>query len=394
VSSSDETQEKIAELRSEHNRLTTAATLRHKQDELRSLERELSELTQTAQKLTQGGYAGGAVLSGQIQVLSAKLAQSKALFTQVVTAASARLQAELGQANLGVGGALGGQTSLLDSATEALETLSGRVETAEGQLDSVLEPFTSAQYELDTLFNRLTWSQEQWGEFSGDKNAGGGLLIACEAEWKQTGKGGDDPDGILFLTDKALIFEQKEKKGKTFGMFGGKMVQEVEWSIPLGQISDVRSKNEGVFGGKDILFLTVSGGDPAPEVKIEVKGSADNKAWMAYIAQAKQGAPLFSAPDVVAPEIDLSEWDGSSTSFGVNFTSMGGALAGIAAGVKSGDGVEDAKPKGLGGGGSVNAMKGLAQSGSKSNDDDDDEKGGQKPSGNVSGGPKGGQKSD
>ena len=383
MSSSDETQEQIAELRAEHNRLTTAVTLRHKQDDLKSLESDLTELSQSAQKLTQSGYAGGAALSGHIQSLTAQLGQARALFAQVLTVASARLQAELGQANLGVGGALGGQTALLDSATEALSALSERVETAEGQLDSVLESVSEARYNLESVFRVLTWSLDEWNEFSGDKNAGGALIIASEAEWKQTGRGKDDPDGILYLTDKALIFEQKEKKEKTFGLFGGKLVQEVEWSIPLGQISDVRSKNEGMFGGKDILFLTISTGDPAPEVKIEVKGSSDNKAWVAFITKTQQGAPIVDTPQTALPDIDLSDWTAlpmpnAGVGFSMSFAGKGGE--------KSADDDSD-------------DGKNWSKGGEKSADDDSDDgknwsKGGEKSGGTIGGGPKGGQKSD
>lgn len=320
---SEETQAQIDELREEHKNLNEAVTLRHKQEELKTVEGDLSELAKTAQKLSQSGYIHGAALSEQVQTLVGQIGQIRTLFTQVLNTASSRLQAELGQANLTVGSALGGQVSLIDSATEALNTLRERVENAEDQLDLVLQPLVEAHNQLDGLFNQLEWSLEQWNEFSGDRNSSGKLLVAATAEWKQTGRGSDDPDGNLYLTDKALIFEQKEKKGKTLGLFGGKMVQEVEWSIPLSDLTDVRSKNEGMFGGRDIIFVTVSSGNPAPEVKIELKGSADNNAWVSYINNVKQGHTLVETEKLEMPDIDLSEWDGSGTSISFNLSGLG-----------------------------------------------------------------------
>jgi hypothetical protein len=88
------------------------------------------------------------------------------LFTQVLTTASANLKSELGRANLTVGGALGGQETLIQPATEALSSLSQHVESAEAQLDSILQPLVDAHPQLDGLFNQLGWSLEQSNDFS------------------------------------------------------------------------------------------------------------------------------------------------------------------------------------------------------------------------------------
>lgn len=376
--STQDPQARISQLRADHNRLTTAVTLQHKLSDLKNLETSLNTLTQTAQKLVQAGYPRGASLVEQVKGLTQHFAQVEAAFSQILGAASSRLQAELGQANLGVGGALAGQVAFLDSSIQALQALEERVESADQQLDSLLKPLQDARYEAENLFRNVSWSVEAWGDFSGDKNSGGGLLIAAEAEWKQTGRGGDDPDGVLYLTDKALIFEQKEKKGKTLGMFGGKMVQEVEWAIPLATITDVRTKNEGMFGGRDILFISVSTGDPAPEVKVEVKGSADNKAWAAYVQKATQGEDLFAVPPLSVATVDVSIWSGALPSAPAK--DIGAAMAGVVAQHQATQAKEAAADV-------ARAMFGIPQQ----QDEDESPKGGAKGS-EKSAGAKGGEK--
>lgn len=389
----------LTELRAEHNRLSTAVNLQHKQAELQSLEDDLDTLSKTVQSLSKNGYADAVKLSAHVESLSNALNRVRVLFGQALTTASARLKAELGQAEPAIKVALDGKGTQAEALLDYLKTLAPRLELAESQLDSLIDPIEDARYTLNSQFSVLSWSLEEWNEFSGDRNAHGSLLIAAEAEWKQSGRGGDDPDGVLYLTDKALIFEQKEKKGKTLGMFGGKMVQEVEFVLPLGGISDVRAKNEGMFGGRDILFISVSSGDPAPEVKVEVKGSADNKLWATYISKASQNHDLFETPMLTPPALDLSAWSGAlpeAPEISL-MAGIGGALAAIKAQQqadaaadaaadlarsmfgqkKADDDDDDKKPSGAGG------MRGLAQK--LSQDDDDDEKGapkgGQKPMG-------------
>jgi hypothetical protein len=101
------------------------------------------------------------------------------------------------------------------------------------------------------------------------------LFSAVEARWLKGNK--DTPAGILYLTDQRLIFEQKEKVGGRFG-FGGEMVQQELWAIPVGAISEVRPEDKGVFGGKDLVHLTLRSGDYA-ELSLEIKGGIDSKAY-------------------------------------------------------------------------------------------------------------------
>ena len=63
----------------------------------------------------------------------------------------------------------------------------------------------------------INWYLDQRDEASFPFLAGEALFLAAKAEWVATGKGKDDPDGILYLTDQRLVFEQKETTGKKAG---------------------------------------------------------------------------------------------------------------------------------------------------------------------------------
>lgn len=309
--SSPDPQAQLEQLKADHQRITEAVSLRHKQSDWVSSERQVSALGTATEKLTDTGYIHNIPLNSLVNALTSQhLARAKAHFDQITATASARLAAELAQATPIITSALGGNRAALGPAVEALSGIDSRLSLAEEQLDAALKPASDARYALDSFIRQLGWSMEEWGEFSGDKSAVGAPLVACEAEWVQTGRGGDDPDGVLYLTPSHLVFEQKEKKGKTLGMFGGKVVQSVKWAVALGNISGVRATNEGMFGGKDVLFLDLADGDPAPEVKLEVKGSADNKAWAEYISRAQAGDYVVRLPEDDGHALDLSVWAG------------------------------------------------------------------------------------
>jgi|GEM_PF-4236388 len=65
------------------------------------------------------------------------------------------------------------------------------------------------------------------------------LVMADEAEWVKTGNEQRDPNGILYLTNQRVVFEQKEVTEKRMGLFGGGEQHEVEFSIPFERIGVV-----------------------------------------------------------------------------------------------------------------------------------------------------------
>src|SRR5690606_10389450 len=100
-------------------------------------------------------------------------------------------------------------------------------------------------------------------------NSGESVFIAAEAEWDDNR---DKPDGYLFVTNQRVLFEQNEKTGKKFGMFGGSQTQQLLWETPLNAIEQITPEDKGLFGGKDLIHLKLGSGAPYAQIKLEVKG--------------------------------------------------------------------------------------------------------------------------
>ena len=189
-------------------------------------------------------------------------------------------------------------TELSDDASEALlERADREVDDAEDKLRDAkksyigsLDPLEATEKRIKKLMKRIPYYFEMMQEASFDFGDGEQVVMADKAEWVVTGKGKEDPDGILFLTNQRMVFEQKEKTGKKFGLFGGKMQHGIQWEYPLDQIAGVSFEDQGMMGRKDMLMLQMQSGAEHDEITLESKGDDDNSEWHAVIEKALSGS--------------------------------------------------------------------------------------------------------
>jgi len=189
-------------------------------------------------------------------------------------------------------------TELSDDASEALlERADREVDDAEDKLREAkksyigsLDPLAETEKRIKKLMKRIPYYFEMMEEASFDFGDGEQVVMADKAEWVVTGKGKEDPDGILFLTNQRMVFEQKEKTGKKFGLFGGKMQHGIQWEYPLDQIASVSFEDKGMMGRKDMLMLQMQSGAEHDEITLESKGDDDNSEWHVIIEKALSGS--------------------------------------------------------------------------------------------------------
>jgi hypothetical protein len=184
-----------------------------------------------------------------------------------------------------------------------VEGLQKQVESTTSALRGQYEPFRTAVQSLERHLNDVAEALEAAGESNLTLHSGETLVTGCRAEWAQTGRGGDDPDGMLYLTDQRLIFMQDEKKGKMLGLFGGKQVQNELWSIPLAQISGMEIERKGIIGGKAMLTVKLTPGAPHGELLLEIKGGFGNQRLAEFVERVRAGN---FAPPVTLPDITLT----------------------------------------------------------------------------------------
>lgn len=196
-------------------------------------------------------------------------------------------------------------TILMPKLEQEIDDLESKIHLAKDALNerttSLQQDLSQASEQLHSIHRYLDEADEASFPFLPDEK----LFLVADGEWVATGKGNQDPDGILYLTDKRLIFEQKETTGKKLGIFGGKHTQELKWELPISQIESVEAENKGLFGGKDMLNFTLGSGAPYGTITVEVKGGVKSKFWASQIQRMVKGET--NDERAIAPDAELAK---------------------------------------------------------------------------------------
>ena len=109
-----------------------------------------------------------------------------------------------------------------------------------------------------------------------------------QARWDQ--EGDDDPEGLLYLTNKRLIFERKEKiaiKKVLFFTTSQELVHEVMIDQAVKNINNLKAVNKGLFGHQD--FLEVEFGDAKlGAVPFHLNGQGC-ESWVVWVNKVMSG---------------------------------------------------------------------------------------------------------
>jgi len=121
--------------------------------------------------------------------------------------------------------------------------------------------------------------------------AGEAGVAAVKAKWLKDGRK-EGPRGILFLTDRRLIFEQREKVAKKKVLFvkvSSELVQEMLWETPIRALveSKASEKRRALILKRELLSLVCKQPATVREALLEL--SADSDAWRALINRVVTG---------------------------------------------------------------------------------------------------------
>ncbi len=178
--------------------------------------------------------------------------------------------------------------SRLGSTSSQVNTLLSELNNVEDSLQASYANIQSTASTLTTRLNAVHWGLSQLGEAKFKLGEGENLVMAVPARWDQ--EGDQDPEGILYLSNKRLIFERKEKvatKKILFITTAKELVQEVLVDQPVANIKDTKAINKGLFGHQD--FLEVQFADPRlGTVPFHLNGQ-DCKDWSMLIQRCKSG---------------------------------------------------------------------------------------------------------
>jgi hypothetical protein len=178
-----------------------------------------------------------------------------------------------------------GSDRILSETESEIRHALNAVSDAERTIESAYDDIEQQANVLILRLNQIHWALTQQDEASFNFMEDEDLYMAVKARWDQAGK--DDPEGVLYLTTKRLIFERKEKiatKKVLFLVTAKELVQQVLGAQPVSGIRNVTAKNKGVFGHQD--FLEVDFGKQIVPFHIDGQAAED---WVTWIKNAQSG---------------------------------------------------------------------------------------------------------
>lgn len=283
----------IASLHSKVNSLEQNVRLTKIRDEVEDLQTDVGSLAQKIAGLRSRGYVFGRDFEAQAAQFAKQWAQMNANVLTQVNQQANRLQTALTplstrSTTLTASNPAQARSLLgpLESQAEALES---QVSAAEAQLRGMYDSFEGQVGRLVSQVDKADWMLTQLAEASFPLLATEAGVMAVKAVMVFDGKEDkEDPDGILFLTDQRLLFEQKEEvatKKILFITTESQKVQKLLFEAPVALVEGVEAFRKGLFKNEDNLEIQLAPGAPTPRANFHIWQDCDE--WKALINRVK-----------------------------------------------------------------------------------------------------------
>lgn len=190
--------------------------------------------------------------------------------------------------------------SMINSIQANMQTLNSSVSSVETTASGMYDQIKSQFDALGNHIDKVCWTLDRVGEASFPFLPTEAAIMAVKANWNRSGKEDkEDPQGILFLTDHRLIFEQNQDvvtKKVLFIATEKKKVQQLLFETQVNLFQEVNASKGGFFKNEDFINVKLGHGAPAPAVQFHIFGQ-DCAEWQTLLNQA--GAFDFDKDRVV-----------------------------------------------------------------------------------------------
>ena len=196
---------------------------------------------------------------------------------------------------------------LLAKIESGIQSLEGNVSAAERSIGGMFDKFDNQVYQTTKHLKAIKWMLTELAEASFTLLATEAGIMAVKGIWARDGKERkDDPEGVLYLTDQRLIFEQKQEvatKKVLFVATEKKLVQQTLWEAPVPLIEDVKARKGGFMNKDDFIEVKFGSGAPFNAIHAHIWQSGDE--WVALLKRAK--AKEFDATRAIAIDMAVAE---------------------------------------------------------------------------------------
>ncbi|MBN1933024.1 MAG: hypothetical protein JW934_00080 [Anaerolineae bacterium] len=289
----------ISRLESRAETLQKSGLLSSIRDSLEDLDTQINQMPSQLTELRTKGYVFKRYLEEKAQALKTDWPTLRQQVQREIDARSRDLESDLHRVESTVrslamykGKALTSAQSAINRAESELDSAERRVkaanDTASGMFDRKKSDAYQINREIEQCLEWLGWVDKASFGFQ----PGEALVEAVKGQWLQDGNK-EGPKGILFLTDRRIVFEQREKVAKKKVLFittASEEVQEVQWEAPLGAIVEAQASEQrkALIMKKEHLTLKFKPPATIREVLVELSGG-DSDEWRALINRMLSG---------------------------------------------------------------------------------------------------------
>jgi len=260
------------------------------QDDLEDIETALAVLPAEIEELRTRGYVFRSFMENKISVLAKKWGETRDRVSREVDKRVRELERETNEAERAMSQATSGRAAQIARADSAIDTLERKVSAAHSAAQAMYDTLQKNVRQTQSQVKEIRWLLDQVDEASFQLHPGEDPVAVCKAQYME--REDEGPEGLLYLTDARLLFEQKEEiatKKILFITTEKETVQEFIFDVSIGQVDEVKASDEKKFlKRKEMLKLLF-----APEA--DLSGAtlrlidAQNEEWAKLIGRVKSG---------------------------------------------------------------------------------------------------------
>ncbi|OGN75938.1 MAG: hypothetical protein A2X25_02005 [Chloroflexi bacterium GWB2_49_20] len=178
---------------------------------------------------------------------------------------------------------------ILNSLKTSLNTLESNISSVERTINGMYDTLNNQVYQIGKHLTDIEWMLTQVSEASFKLIPNESGIMAVKSEWWKTGnEQKDDPEGVLYLTDQRMIFEQKEEiatKKVLFITTEKQKVQNFLLEAPVAMIEDVKTSKQGMLKNEDHLDILFGPGAQVRTAHFHIW--QDNATWQGLINRVR-----------------------------------------------------------------------------------------------------------
>jgi uncharacterized coiled-coil protein SlyX len=285
----------ISSLQSKINSLQQSVRLAKARDAVEDLQTTVNGMAQRVANLRTRGYAFDKDLESQARSFVESWAllypnlQSQINMQSSVLVNSLR-PIEMRMPQLAAAASNPGMArGLLTSLQSTISQLESQVTAAEQTIEGMYDQFDKQVHTTTKHLDEIEYLIAQLAEASFQLLPTEGGIAAIKAVWCKTGKEQKgDPEGVLYLTDQRIIFEQKEEiatKKVLFIATQKEKVQKLQLEASVALVDKVETSKQGFLKNEDHIEIRLAPGAPVQTAHFHIW--QDNATWMALINRAK-----------------------------------------------------------------------------------------------------------